>query len=323
MSEPHQEALAILRYGVMSSKGFLVLTGDVGTGKSTLLQALVASLDRQVHICMLNNPVLEREEFFTYICHYFGLSFQGNKAAFLLAFADFLMECQERQEKVLLIVDEAHVLPVELLEEIRLLSNQDRQGREVLSIFLVGQPELNVRMSDDRLLPLRQRIGMRFHLRPFDSGETRQYILFRLRRAGGRHLDLFTSEAMDLIYQASKGTPRLINIICDHALLTGFAREKSIIDGDIIRECIGELHFPGEETSLPLPVQQKKDPGKRGLAGRSLTVLLLLLLGFAVVEAIPQLRPYSPLQFILPPQWRDTLHLFLERLAGGLHGKGF
>ncbi len=323
MSETHQEALAILRYGVMSGKGFLVLTGDVGTGKTTLLQALVASLDNRVHLCLLNNPVLEREEFFTYIGHYFGLNFQGNKAAFLLAFADFLKGCQEREEKVLLIVDEAHVLPVELLEEIRLLSNQDRQGQEVLSVFLVGQPELNVRMSDDRLLPLRQRIGMRFHLQPFNSEEARQYILFRLRRAGGQHLDLFTGEAMDLIFQASKGTPRLINILCDHALLTGFAMEKPVIDGAIIRECVGELHFPGEETLLPLPVQKKKDSGNRGLVGRGLTVLLLLLLGFAVVEAVPSFRPYSPLQFILPPQWRDTIHLFLDRLAGGLHGKGF
>ncbi|WP_457573507.1 ExeA family protein [Desulfolithobacter sp.] len=323
MSETHQEALAILRYGVISSKGFLVLTGDVGTGKTTLLQALVASLDTRVHICLLNNPVLEREEFFTYIGHYFGLTFQGNKAAFLLAFTEFLTRCQEHGEKVLLIVDEAHVLPVELLEEIRLLSNQDRQGREVLSIFLVGQPELNIRMADDRLLPLRQRIGMRFHLQPFNARETRQYILFRLRRAGARHLDLFSDEAMELIFNASKGTPRLINIICDHALLTGFAMEKPMIDRVVILECIDELHFPGEETSLPLPVQKKTTSRYRELAGRGLTVLLLLVLGLVMVEAVPLFREYSPLQFVLPPQWRDTIHLFLDRLAGGLHGKGF
>jgi general secretion pathway protein A len=260
MSDTHQEGLAILKYGVLSKKCFLVLTADVGSGKTTLLQALISSLDQDVHLCLLNNPILHRDEFFSYIATKLGLNWDGNKAMFLIEFAEFLKKCFRAGERVLFIVDEAHVLPVDLLEEIRLLSNLEEKGQDVLSIFLVGQPELNERMSDDRLLPLRQRIGIRFHLNRFTLDETRQYILFRLRHAGARHLNIFSEEAIVLIHEVSQGTPRLINIICDHALLTGFAESKPVLGADLIRESVDDLHFPGEETPLPVarPVKQGK-----------------------------------------------------------------
>jgi general secretion pathway protein A len=173
---------------------------------------------------------------------------------FLIEFGKMLQACHEKGERVLLIFDEAHVLPVDLLEEIRLLSNLEEKGQDVLSIFLVGQPELNDRMSDDRLLPLRQRIGIRFHLSRFTLEETRQYILFRLRHAGARHFNIFSEEAITLIHKVSQGTPRLINIICDHALLTGFAENKPVIGAELIEESVNDLHFPGERTPLPVAV---------------------------------------------------------------------
>ena len=252
MSETHQEGLAILKYGILSKKCFLVLTADVGSGKTTLLQALVSSLEQDVHLCLLNNPILYRDEFFSYIAKKLGLHWEGNKAMFLIEFGNLLKECYKKNERVLLIFDEAHVLPVDLLEEIRLLSNLEEKGQDVLSIFLVGQPELNERMSDDRLLPLRQRIGIRFHLHRFSLEETRQYILFRLRHAGARHLNIFSEEAIVAIHRVSQGTPRLINIICDHALLTGFAESKPVIGAELIEESVNDLHFPGEATPLPL-----------------------------------------------------------------------
>ncbi len=281
MSETHQEGLAILKYGILSKKCFLVLTADVGSGKTTLLQALVSSLEQDVHLCLLNNPILYRDEFFSYIAKKIGLKWDGNKAMFLIEFGLFLKQCYEKGERVLLIFDEAHVLPVDLLEEIRLLSNLEEKGQDVLSIFLVGQPELNDRMSDDRLLPLRQRIGIRFHLSRFSPEETRQYILFRLRAAGARHLNIFSEEAFATIHKVSQGTPRLINIICDHALLTGFAENKPVIGAELIEESVNDLHFPGEGN--PLPVATSNRPhGTRlamycGLAVASICLVLLLL----------------------------------------------
>ena len=259
MSETHQEGLAILKYGILSKKCFLVLTADVGSGKTTLLQALVASLEQDVHLSVLNNPILYRDEFFSYLAKQLGLEWDGNKAMFLIEFGKMLKACYEKGERVLLIFDEAHVLPVDLLEEIRLLSNLEERGQDVLSIFLVGQPELNERMSDDRLLPLRQRIGLRFHLSKFTQEETRQYILFRLRQAGARHFNIFSEEAITLIHKVSQGTPRLINIICDHALLTGFAENKPIIGPELIEESVDDLHFPGENAPLPVALSAHRN----------------------------------------------------------------
>jgi len=267
MSETHQEGLAILKYGILSKKCFLVLTADVGSGKTTLLQALVSSLEQDVHLCLLNNPILYRDEFFSYIAKKLGLHWDGNKAMFLIEFGNLLKECYQNDERVLLIFDEAHVLPVDLLEEIRLLSNLEEKGQDVLSIFLVGQPELNERMSDDRLLPLRQRIGIRFHLHRFTLDETRQYILFRLRHAGARHLNIFSEEAIAVIHRVSQGTPRLINIICDHALLTGFAESKPVIGAELIEESVDDLHFPGEENRLPVAKPKKSQRVHLALLG--------------------------------------------------------
>jgi len=236
-----------------------VLTADVGSGKTTLLQALVNSLEQDVHLCLLNNPILYRDEFFSYIAKKLGLHWDGNKAMFLIEFGNLLKECYSNDERVLLIFDEAHVLPVDLLEEIRFLSNLEEKGQDVLSIFLVGQPELNERMSDDRLLPLRQRIGIRFHLHRFTLDETRQYILFRLRHAGARHLNIFSEEAIAMIHRVSQGTPRLINIICDHALLTGFAESTPVIGAELIEESVDDLHFPGEDNTTPVVNSKKKN----------------------------------------------------------------
>lgn len=306
MSETHQEGLAILKYGILSKKCFLVLTADVGSGKTTLLQALVNSLEQDVHLCLLNNPILHRDEFFSYIAQKLGLPWDGNKAIFLIEFGLFLKRCFEKGDRVLLIVDEAHVLPVDLLEEIRLLSNLEEKGQDVLSIFLVGQPELNERMSDDRLLPLRQRIGIRFHLNRFNLDETRQYILFRLRVAGARHLNIFSEEAIALIHKVSHGTPRLINIICDHALLTGFAENKPIISAELVAESVNDLHFPGEDN--PLPVSKPNKPETVHL----MILCSLVLVGFCFIlflmEILPLTREFSPLGKVLPESWLQHLH---------------
>jgi len=316
MSDTHQEAMAILRYGVVGKKGFLVLTGDVGTGKTTLLQSLVHSLDMEVHLCLINNPTLTRDEFFSFVARSYDLPWEQNKAFFLIEFAEFLQKCRQNNERVLLIIDEAHAMDEDLLEEVRLLSNQDKMGQDVLSIFLVGQPELNPLMGSDRLLALRQRVGIRFHLEPFSLEETRQYILYRLRQAGATHFNIFSDDAISDIYQVSKGTPRLINIICDHALLTGFSQSEPVINGTIIKECVKELQFPGENTPLPLPATLK--PASQGPFSIRNVVLLIfgLILVFVLSEILPATRDLSPLGIFLPDNWLNYLHQ-LSGVQGG------
>lgn len=288
MSEAHEEALAVLRYGVIDRKGFLLLTGDVGTGKTTLLQLLAKSLDSKVHLCLISNPTLSLSDFYYYLAAKYGLrEYEGNKAKFLLDFAEFLKRCRENQERVLLIIDEAHVLPVDLLEEIRLLSNQEYQEFGVMSVFLVGQPELNDRLADDRLLPLRQRIGIRFHLQPFTEAETKRYILFRLSKAGVQRGDLFADEAVRLIHQEGHGVPRLINVICDQSMLVGYAEEKTAIDAATVRECLKDMRIPGQQAA-PLPASsgaavEVTDPKVDEPTRRGPVVWLLLLFVVAAV----------------------------------------
>ena len=309
MSETHEEGLAMLRYGIMAGKGFLLLTGEVGTGKTTLLQTLVNDLPGNVHCCLLNNPTLSRDEFFAYLSHQFGLGEVRDKAMFLVSFGRFLSQCREREKRVLLIVDEAHVMPEDLLEEIRLISNQDASGGAVLSIFLVGQPELDTHLATDRLRPLRQRIGIRFPLERFDRETTRQYILFRLRSAGATNLELFSAGAMDLIHRVSQGTPRLINILCDHALLSGFADNAVRIDEAIIRECVADLHLDRENRA-------DNGTAKDGQAGPFhrwwLLILFLVPVLLVLVEMVPATRPWSPLALIVPDQWIQWLDQFLQ-----------
>ena len=309
MSETHKEGLAILRYGVVARKGFLVLTGGVGTGKTTLLRALLHSLAGNIRCCLLNNPAMSRDEFFTYLARAYELPWNGSKADFVIAFAEMLERCGAKRQRVLLIIDEAHVMPVDLLEEIRLLSNQDPTGGAVLSVFLVGQPELNEHLKDERLLPLRQRMGIRFHLEPFSRETTAQYILFRLRIAGARNLNIVSEEALSLIHQVCHGTPRLINIVCAHALLSGFAEEKTTIDAGLVRECVADFHFPGEESSLPVsPAARRLSPV--AVVRWTVVVAGLLLLILVVIDGLPQTRAYSPLARILPDQWLVWRHLF-------------
>ena len=312
MSWTHKEGLAVLEYGVVGKKGFLVLTGEVGTGKTTLLQALAQSLGDNVHTCLLNNPKLSRDEFFSYLAHEYGLSWEGNKALFLIELAKFFKECGRKKERVLFIIDEAHVIPIAQMEEIRLLSNQDPTGGDIFSIFLVGQPELDAHLKDERLLPLLQRIGIRFHLERFTRDITVQYIIFRLRMAGAKHLDIFTEDALTLIHTVSRGTPRLINIICDHALLTGFADDQPVIDADMIRECVDELQLPGAEAVLKGVGEQSKNK-KLYLAGIVGGIVLLILL---VLEIVPATRSFSPLGALLPQEWLLPLHNLFGRIGG-------
>lgn len=325
MSETHQEAISVLRYGVLNRKGFLQLTGNVGTGKSTLLQSLIQSLEHNVHLCYFPNPNFTVEEFYYYLGAKFGLEeFDGNKAKFIISLGSFLQKCQANNEHALLIVDEAQILSLEVLEEIRLISNQEAHDTfGVLSIFFVGQPEFNVLLNHQKLLPLRNRIGISFHITPLTLADTTAYIQFRLRKAG-RTSALFSKHAFKAIHQATGGIPRTINILCDNALLEGFAEQRGIIDETIIRDCSRELRLtdrlqleadektpeaePNDEDSVPGQVQAAPHkPSNFFRPGRVLMTVIALFVFFFAIDAT---TPYwSRLPWTTPVKtWFEKLH---------------
>ena len=246
MSESHREALAHLTYALNEQKGFTVITGEVGTGKTMLVQMLLSRLDSHTRTAHLFNPKLGTRDFFKYICQDFGLKTDGfsTKGEFLSLLHTFLMECYARRERVVLIVDEAHTLSPALLEEVRLITNLETPKAKLLQVILLGQPELDKTLAMNEFRQLKQRISLRFNLKPLNRQETAEYITRRLKAAGARNSALFDDAAVGEIFRYSKGIPRLINVICDNALMTGFVYEKHRIDREIVREVIKDMEGP-------------------------------------------------------------------------------
>ena len=237
----HREVMANLHYGIQHGKGLIAATGEVGTGKTTMLRAMLARLDRSVLTCYIFNPGLTVSEFYHYIATSFGVSQYASKSDLLMKLGRLLMTRHARGLRSVLIVDEAQGLSNELLEEIRLLLNFETYTEKQLQIILAGQPELRQVLNDPALRQLKQRISLRCEIKPLRADEVPVYIRARLKIAGASRLDLFTSEAVALIYRASEGVPRLINNICDNALLNGFATGANQITQKIVGEVIEEL----------------------------------------------------------------------------------
>jgi len=256
LGQAHKEALSVLKRGVVADKGFLMFTGGVGTGKTTLVNVLSKTLENPGYMCVISNPTLDRDDFFYYFAAQLGLLFDGNKAKFLFLFSQLLAECKKTERKVLLIIDEAHALPTALLEELRLLVSMAEETPEVLCVFLIGQPELVERMQEEQLQPLNQRILVRHHLEELSAEETKKYVLFRLERAGAKTTDIFTGSALDLVFQATQGNPRQINVLGDTALMNAYANNSSAVTDRTIREAVEEIRIPGEDDIFSLPPQK-------------------------------------------------------------------
>jgi len=237
----HNEALAALYYGVRRHKGFVVLTGEVGTGKTLLLRCLL-QLFRQnndVAYAYIFNGRLSPTEFLQYIAADFGLPASGkNKGELLIDLGGFVISRARKKLTTVLVVDEAHHLSADILEEIRLLTNLETAHQKLLQILLVGQPELDEKLDSVGLRQLKQRIALRSHLEPLDANETKGYIERRLQLAAvdGQTQSLFSVEAVASIYQHSRGFPRLINTICENALISAYARQMRTIPSDVIDE---------------------------------------------------------------------------------------
>jgi general secretion pathway protein A len=268
LGEAHREGLATLSYGVEARKGFVLLTGEVGTGKTTLLHALLSQLESETLAGFIFNPRLEPLDFFRMLFDEYGIEARGHtKAEYLLALNRFLIERLERNLVTLLIVDEAQNLSPEMLEEIRLLSNLETPRSKLLQIMLVGQPELWGMLSRPELRQLRQRIVLRFDLRPLSSDETAQYIEERLRLAGHTGKEIFKRSALRSVHELSGGVPRLINILCDGALLLGFARERRSLGPDEVREVARDLGLTDAPAGAGASSDQSPARERRSLLG--------------------------------------------------------
>jgi general secretion pathway protein A len=245
-SRVHQEALDYLRYGLESQAGFIVITGEIGSGKTTLLQSLLRNLDNQTSVGRIVNTMLEPRELLETIMIDFGLDPTGrSKPLMLRDLSQYLVDQRLAGRLVLLVIDEAQNLGLGSLEELRMLSNLETEKSKLLQIVLVGQPTLRDKLAAPELEQLRQRITVSYHLMPLDAEETGNYINHRLRRAALAAPIEFPREATDLIHARSRGVPRIINVICDAALVFGYAEERRVFDAVTIREVLTELEATG------------------------------------------------------------------------------
>ena len=259
----HQEALAHLIYGTNERKGFIVLTGEVGAGKTLLIRALLERLSMSTKTALIFNPNLTLKDLFCTILDEFGLNTQfETKADFLNILNSFLIECLHRNENAVLVIDEAQALSPSILEEIRLLLSLETSKEKLLQIILSGQPELNYKLELPQLRQLKQRISIRYHLPPLTKAETKDYIRKRISVAGSKDFSIFTDKAIDDIYNYAKGIPRLINILCDNSMLVGYATNQSKIGFKIIRECIQDLESNSttRETTNKIIKVERKNP---------------------------------------------------------------
>ena len=244
----HNEALASLYYGVAAHRGFVVLTGEVGTGKTLILRSLLGLLQRRdVAFALIFNPTLSPLEFMRYIAGDFGLPVTGKaKDELIHVLNGFLLQRHQKGLTTILVVDEAHLLSLEILEEIRLLTNLETSQQKLMQIVLAGQPELDQKLDSHELRQLKQRIALRCHLDALSLNETRKYMGRRLQIAGAPAAgEIFSGPAIEAVFRHSRGIPRLVNTVCENALLSGYAKHAATITPEIIDGVARDLRLGG------------------------------------------------------------------------------
>src|SRR5258706_9820768 len=258
-SASHQEALAQLQYGIRTRRGFIVLTGEVGTGKTTLIQALLNQLADTTHTALIFSAITSPIDLLRYVCEEFRLvePMQGLRDShdYIYLLNESLLETYREGRNAALIIDEAQNLSAEVLESVRLLSNFETTKDKLLQILLVGQPELNERLNTPQLRQLKQRVSLRHHLRPLSLNECQDYIADRLKLAGSNS-NIFQMKAVEAVHHFSAGIPRLINVICDNAMISAYALEKTEIDPRFIQEVADDLCL-SNVTGRPAPLRRE------------------------------------------------------------------
>jgi general secretion pathway protein A len=258
MSKSHKRAITYLDYGIREHAGFVLLTGEIGSGKTTIIRNLIKKQPDRVVLSKVFNTQVNFDQLIAMVNDDFNLPVQGkDKIALLRDLNDFLIEQYTLGNKPTLIIDEAQNLSADILEEIRMLSNLETDNAKLLQIILVGQPELRKTLALPGLMQLRQRISINCHINPLTRLEVEEYILHRLHIAGNREAAQFSTQAIDSIYKYSRGIPRLINIICDFIMLSAFAEETKQIDDDMVRDIIGDLDFENQYWTSVIPEESK------------------------------------------------------------------
>lgn len=241
-SQAHQKAINYLQYGIKEGAGFILFTGEIGSGKTTILRDLIHNVDPQTVVSMVFNTRVDADQLVAMINEDFGLEVEGkDKRALLRDLNDFLIDQNGRGHQPIIIIDEAQNLCAEALEEIRLLSNLETDSFKLVQIVLVGQPELKDLIANPSLRQLRQRIGVNCHLEPLSREETEDYVYHRLNVAGNRSAVTFQDGTFDVIFKYSHGIPRLINVFCDFLLLAAFAEETRDLSREMVEEVIGDV----------------------------------------------------------------------------------
>jgi putative secretion ATPase (PEP-CTERM system associated) len=237
LSEKHRQALTYLEYGLMEDVGFILLTGEVGAGKTTLIRHILGRLEKDILTAVVFNTNFSASEIVDRVVQSFDMEPRRTKTESLERLYAFLIEKYAEGKRVLLIIDEAQNLSGESLEEVRMLSNLQSEEKSLLQIMLVGQPELRDRLKRPELASFAQRIAVQYHIYPLSREEMGEYIAHRLAKAGGRH-EIFEPEAVEMIFQASAGIPRTVNLLCDAALVYGFGYELNTIGTRVIEQVI-------------------------------------------------------------------------------------
>ena len=305
LTPSHREALSNLRYGIEGRRGVTLLVGDPGTGKTTLVRAALESEQRHGRLCVyLSNPTLTRAEFLEFLATSFELSDRAlsSKSALLRDLERVLRERQAQGLTTALLIDEAQVMPVELLEEIRLLANIETTTTTLLAIVLAGQPQLADRLNHPGLQQLKQRVALRCRLRPLDLNETAAYIVRRIHTAGGDGAALFTRDAVELIHYCSRGIPRTISVICHNALMSGFATDRRPVGCSLVHEICTDFDLS------PPPLVPKSIPSSSAV-GRTAAATPA---GGPVVQS----KPVDPRRDIPPPSDNGGLFRFFTQRQG-------
>jgi general secretion pathway protein A len=263
LTRRHREALANLEYGITARKTLTVLVGEAGTGKTTVVRAALQSdACRAVRTLYLSNPALTRNEFLDFLAAGFSLGLEAaeSKAVLLQRLEEELLERRRLRVITALVIDEAQSMPIELLEEVRLLANIETASEKLLPLVLIGQPELADRLNEPELRQLKQRVALRCMLGRLSREETDAYITGRLSVAGGGGRKLFADDAIDLVHEHAAGIPRTISVICDNALVSAFALQQKRVSASIVREVCDDFDLAPSVHGLPNRADPEPEP---------------------------------------------------------------
>jgi general secretion pathway protein A len=298
LAESHREALAHLLYGIEQGEGFIAITGEVGTGKTTLCRTLLQRLGAESEVAFLFNPKLSALELMQAVHAEFGLDAAGRSWRELVdQLNEFLLERKREGKRVLVIIDEAQNLETDTLEQVRLLSNLETDTAKLLQIVLLGQPELDAKLERPELRQLKQRISVRWRLVPLTATETREYVRHRLRIASGSERELFTETALREVHRRSGGIPRVVNVLCDRALLLGYASRAATIGSQLVVAVAQELQSGGPGAPKPAPARSRRwllPVGGLVVAGGLLALGLGVYDGVRSLGEAPSAAPSSP-----------------------------